>query len=141
METTLAKILLDGKHSLVLDCGEIQTFDRPGVADLYTLLHSQPETLRGAEVADKVVGKAAAALMVIGGVHKVYAHVISESAAELLRANGIPFSFGSEVPYIMNRTATGSCPMDAACRDLPTVEAVHAKISEMLTAHKQTANS
>lgn len=140
MESTPVKILLDGKHSLVVDCGEIRTFDRPGVADLYTLLHTEPETLRGAEVADKVVGKAAAALMILGGVRRAYAHVVSQPAAELLRAHGIDLSFGTQVPHIMNRTGTGQCPMDAACRDLSTAEAIHAKVSEMIAARRQPTN-
>ena len=64
----LTEILHGGGWSLVVDNGAIRTFSGRGVSDLYGLLTREPETLRGASVADKVVGKGAAALMVLGGV-------------------------------------------------------------------------
>lgn len=48
------------------DC--IRTFTQRGVADLYDLLVTEPDFLQSASIADKVIGKAAASLMVLGGV-------------------------------------------------------------------------
>ena len=59
----IIRLLHEGKHSLVVSNGEVRTFDRRGVADLYALLREDSDFLKGASVADKVVGKAAAALM------------------------------------------------------------------------------
>lgn len=42
--------------------GHVATFDSRGVADLFNLLNDDPEFMQGADVADKVVGKGAAAL-------------------------------------------------------------------------------
>ena len=58
-----------GGYSCVIANGDcIRTFTQRGVADLYDLLVQDADFLKGASVADKVIGKAAAALMVVGGV-------------------------------------------------------------------------
>lgn len=63
----LIRLLHEGGYSCVIRKEEIRTFTQRGVADLYDLLNQHPVFLHGAQVADKVVGKAAAALMVLGG--------------------------------------------------------------------------
>ena len=55
----------------------MRIFRERGVADLFRLLHEEPQLLRGAFIADKVVGKGAAALMVLGGVEGFFAGVVS----------------------------------------------------------------
>ena len=63
----LIRLLHKGNYSLVVAHGEIRTFSGRGVSDLYALSGEDPGFLRGASVADKVVGKAAAALMIVAG--------------------------------------------------------------------------
>ena len=108
----LIKQLREGGYSCVIrQGGVIRTFTERGVNDLYRLLSEEPEFLRNAEVADKVIGKAAAAIMAIGGVKKVHTGVISESAYDLLVRSGIEISFDKKVAYIINRTQTDRCPL------------------------------
>ena len=57
--------------SCVVSNKEVRTYTHRGVDDLYRLLTQEPTFLDGAEVADRVVGKAAAAMMVKGGVKNV----------------------------------------------------------------------
>lgn len=116
----LIKLLYSGHHSLVVANGEVCTFDGRGISDLYTLLTDDPGFLRGASVADKVVGKGAAALMVLGGVQEVYAGVISTPALDLFHENGIAVRFGQEVPNIINRSGDGICPVEQLCMDCAT---------------------
>lgn len=91
-----------------------------GVMDLLRLLETSPCVLDGASVADKVVGKGAAALMILGGVSAVYADLISRAALELLAGAGIPAGFGECVDAIINRAGTGVCPVETLCRDCAT---------------------
>ena len=51
-------------------------------------------------MADKVIGKAAAALLALGGVREVFALVISLPARELLERAGIATGYSEEVPHI-----------------------------------------
>lgn len=114
----LADILHFGNHSLVVEDtgGTVHVFDSRGVADLYALLHSQPELLKGANVADKVIGKGAAALMCLGGVAQVYTDVLSRPALELFAASGVEdVMYDHLVPGIINRAGTGLCPVETLC--------------------------
>ncbi len=88
-----------------------------GLKDLYRLLTEEPELLDGAFVADKVVGKGAAALMILGGVTGLHADVISRPALELLDTSPVRVNYTLEVPRIVNRTRTGLCPVETLCRD------------------------
>ena len=73
----LINLLHTGGYSCVIaNEGKIRTFTQRGVADLYDLLTREPEFLKGALIADKVVGKGAAALMILGGIKAVsYTHL------------------------------------------------------------------
>ena len=122
MMNELIKLLHEGGHSLVVGNGEVRTFEGRGVSDLFRLLEQEPETLRGASAADKVVGKGAAALMVLGGVKEVYADVISRPALRLLEDGGVAVSFGQVVDNIQNRTCTGLCPVESRCLPCVTPE-------------------
>ena len=140
----LKKILLDEGHSLVVKtCSdEILTFDGRGVSDLLRLLSTSPETLRGAMLADKVVGKAAAALMILGNIKAVYAETISEPALQLFanvfeqaKEEGkqpIDVTYNNKVEYIINRMKTGWCPMELACKDAKTPAECLTRIQEKL---------
>lgn len=94
--------------------GMCHNFTRRGVADLLHL-YKTSELLCGAIVIDKVVGKGAAALMVLGGVGRVHALVASEPALDLLRQSGIEATCDKAVPNIINRKATGICPVETLC--------------------------
>lgn len=105
--------LFNGRHSCVIANGNnIRTFNQKGIKDLYHLLKEEPSYLRGASIADKVVGKAAAALMILGGVKEVFADVIGLSALAFLRHADIDVTFTQVVPYIINRNNTGMCPLE-----------------------------
>lgn len=93
-----------------------------GVRDLMNFLKQTPEVLKGALVADKVVGKGAAALMVLGGVKGIYADVISVKAFELLDKSGVDAGYGVIVENIINREGTGNCPVETLCSDCATAE-------------------
>ena len=116
-------MLHEGGHTLVVANGNVfRTFDRRGVADLYRLLREEPEFLRGAVVADKVVGKAAAALMLLGGVAELHTDVISGKAIELRHGSSLRYAYDLEGPHIINRARDGWCPLETRCRDCRTAE-------------------
>ncbi len=91
-----------------------------GVKDLLRILKHDPDLLAGSMIADKVVGKGAAAIMVLGGVKAVYADVISRPALDMLASAPIDVSYGECVANIINRAGTGVCPVEALCRDCAT---------------------
>lgn len=120
MPDELIRILQDGNHSLVVAGDRIRTFDGRGISDLYDLLTEHPGWLREASVADKVVGKGAAALLILGGVRELFAGVVSTSALGLLKDSGIPVRFSQEVAHIVNRKGDGVCPVETLCKECTT---------------------
>lgn len=97
---------------LVRNAGLTTEYNQRGVNDLLQLVNNEPQRLQGAVVADKMVGKAAAALMVVGGVKRVYTNLICTPAREMLQKAGIQVIAEQEVDMIMNRDQTDQCPID-----------------------------
>ena len=59
----IKRILHEGNYSCVIkNAYGIHTYTQRGVADLYDLYTQKPEYLKDASIADKVIGKGAAAL-------------------------------------------------------------------------------
>ena len=87
-----------------------------GVQPLLKLLDAGK--LRRALVVDKVIGRAAAAICLVGRVRKVHALVMGEDAAALLHAHGVLATPDRTVPRILNRDQSASCPLEARVEKL-----------------------
>ena len=111
---------------------QVRTFTHRGVADLYQLLTTEATFLLNSSIADKVVGKGAAALMVIGGVAEVYADVISVPALALLKESGVAVSYAEVVEGIRNRAGTDLCPVEKRCLPLENIDEMVGEIRDFL---------
>lgn len=121
MTDNLVDLLHNSGHTLVVANGDdVRTFGHRGVADLFELLTSEPEFLRGASVADKVVGKGAAALMILGGIARLHTDIISDAALDLFRGSGVEVAYDTQVPFITNRDRSGRCPVETLCEPCAT---------------------
>ena len=133
MEKLLEKLRESGSSCIVQSAGgETRYFRQRGVADLYSLVCSDPAFLKGATVADKVVGKAAAALMIKGGVASVYTNMISEPAAGLLAGSAIKVSYGQIVHHMENRSRTDWCPLEKLLYRESSIEKIFTVISDFV---------
>lgn len=74
--------------------------------------------LKGWSAADRVVGRAAALLMVYAGIIEVYADVMSRGAVQIFNEYGIKYSYNTLTDVILNRTQTDWCPMELAVQNL-----------------------
>lgn len=126
-------LLHQGGYSCVIGKeGETRTFHQRGVADLWELCQSSERFLNGARIADKVVGKGAAALMVHGGVREVYAEVISKSALALLQEHGVPTTCRTVTDHIVNRQGNGVCPVETLCMQIQSIEDMYNEIGKFI---------
>lgn len=126
--------MLDG-HSLVVANGNVtRLYDGRGVSDLYHLV-TGPDAplLSGATVVDKVVGKGAAALMIVGGVKRLHAITISDAALNLLADSHITVTYDKSVDAIINRAGTGPCPVESLCADCHTAAECLPLITKFVT--------
>jgi iron complex outermembrane receptor protein len=119
----LIEIRDKGNYSCVILNGEKpRAFNQRGVADLYDLLNAEPDLLKGATMVDKVVGKGAASLMVVGGIKRLHTKIICTTAIEMLRNAGVEVTFDEEVDFIYNNSKTDWCPLEKRCKDIKTAE-------------------
>lgn len=131
---SIVELLHNGGYSCVIQKNtEVRTFRRRGVIDLYELYQSFPAFLCDALVADKVIGKGAATLLVLGKISYLHADVISTPALALLRQAHISTDFDIEVPFIINRKKNGRCPLETACDGINTPEAIYPVIQDFVT--------
>ncbi|MBQ5703974.1 MAG: DUF1893 domain-containing protein [Alistipes sp.] len=119
--------------SCVIANGErIESFHERGVKDLHRLLCDDRALLDGAFIADKVVGKGAAALMIAGGVKSVYADVMSRAALSLFETSNTSVEYGTLVDNIINRAGTDICPVEKLCKDCLTADECLPLISKFI---------
>jgi len=111
-------------------------FTRRGVADLHNLLNSEPTILRGALVADRVIGLGAAAIMVAAGVAAYTTPVASQAAVALFASYRVPGIADKIVPYIINRDATGPCPLESRLQSVETLPDMLVAIDAFIAEHK-----
>ncbi len=110
----LAKQL--GNHSLlVYQKGQISFQDEHGIQPL--LIQIEKKGLKKAIVVDKVIGKAAALLMVYGKVNRVHTDIIAKDAITVFEKHKIKFSYNKKVDYILNVKKDGLCPMEQKVKD------------------------
>ncbi|MCC8094121.1 MAG: DUF1893 domain-containing protein [Tannerellaceae bacterium] len=137
----LIKLLHEGNHSCVVgNFDEVYTFDQWGIADLYDMVKNKPCFLKDACVADKVVGKAAAALMILGEIKELYADVISLSAVIFLREAGIEPNFAQVIPFIWNQDKTDCCPLERMCSNEPSAQNILSMIETFINDRKLQLN-
>ena len=115
-------------HTLCLSKDGVLIFgDTRGIAPLLELIESGKD-VSGYSAADKVVGKAAAALFIKCGVKQLYAAVLSKGGAELLERHGVEYVYGILTDAIINRAGTDACPMEKAVRNIEEIEDMYVAI-------------
>ena len=99
-----------GLSLIVRNHGVETTYTQHGVRDLYDL--QSTSILKGAAVADKVIGKGAATLMIVGGVRYATTNTISQEALQMLQQEGVEVTYQQVVAQIPNHDNTGECPLE-----------------------------
>ena len=134
-----AKSLLKSTDSTiaVVSVDDVYTSQERGVKPLLHLLSEKKGFLKGASVADKVIGKAAALLMVLGEIKEVHTLVISEPAIKVFEKYNIPCFYDKKVDRIVNRTGDGLCPMETLCLDVEEPQEAFTKITDFIKTMKR----
>lgn len=115
-------------HTLCLSKdGVLILDDKRGITPLLELIASGKD-VSGYSAADKVVGKAAAALFIKCGVKQLYAAVLSKGGEKLLESHGVEYVYDTLTDAIINRAGTDACPMEKAVRDIEEIEDMYVAI-------------
>lgn len=120
-------------------CGENGTVTSgiKGIARLMQLC-DEGFSLAYGYTSDKVIGKAAALLMIKLGAKTVYGETISAAALDAFKKHGVTVTYTYLVSAIINRNGDGICPMEKTvlCTDSP--EEAERLLREKLDALKKS---
>ena len=133
LEQAKSLLLTSASTIAVVSNGEVFTSQERGVKPLLFLLKEKKEFLKDASVADKVIGKAAALLMVLGEIKEVHTLIISEPAIKVFENQKIKYFYDKKVERIVNRTGDGLCPMETLCIDIDDPQEALTKIIEKIS--------
>ena len=110
------------------------------VLGLITRFGKNGRGMAGWSVADKVVGKAPALLYTMLGPDEIYAGVVTETAADILKDAGIRLTYDVMTDKILRRDGKDLCPMEKTVMSIDDPEealsAVRIK-SEQLMKQRQ----
>ena len=82
-----------------------------GIAPILKLINAD-ENLENFSLADRIVGKAVAMLVVYSKIREVYAEVLSKKGEEVLKKHNIKYSYKTLTENIINRKGDDICPME-----------------------------
>ena len=129
----LKDLLLQENCSIVASNGYVSFAS--GIKPLIEKLNEDLYYFKDLEVADKVVGKAAAMLFVLSGVKKVYAHVLSKAGEKILIENNIEYEYGQLVENIINRSGDDICPMEKTVKDIDDYNEAYIALKNKIALH------
>lgn len=109
--------------------GDIKEYYQDRIKDIKNILKENSEALKGAIIADKVIGKVAGSILTVAGVKEIYADVMSKYAIPVLEENHIKYEYLEKVDFIINKDNTGMCPMENKYKDEKDINIVY---NEML---------
>lgn len=112
--------------------------DGRGVLPLLRLYQDAPETFKQAFVLDRIIGKAAAMILVLGGVKQVYGETMSVAAQQYLVKHGIDVEYESLVEMIANPKQDGMCPIEGAVLESDDPEEGLASIQQAMNKLMQS---
>ena len=100
-----------------------------GLRELMNLALEGGEILENAAVADRVVGGAAATIMIKHGVNAVYGHLISRQALSLLKE--IEVEYGEIIDFVRGRDG-GVCPFEKIVLDSGDIDTAYKRLMNKL---------
>ncbi len=110
-----------------------KTLNRSGIGSIILMYESglMPESF----IVDRIIGKAAAMILVLGRARACYGKIMSKAALAYLQENGIEANYGTLVDQINNRAGDGICPMEQTVHDIEApaqaLEALKNKVEEL----------
>lgn len=129
-----AKELLKDNITLALVKDEkVITSTLTGIKPLIKLLNENTN-LKGFSIADKIVGKAQAMLIVKAGIKEVYAKVLSKNGESILKKYNINYTYEVLTDQIINHQKTDICPMEKVVKDIDDIERAYIELKEKVTS-------
>lgn len=90
------------------------------------------KSLKGSIILDKIVGRAAALLILYSSASKVYTLLVSSGARSLLESHKVGLIFREETPFIKMKDGVFLCPFERMVQDVSDPEYAYNIITRRL---------
>lgn len=142
IDLQLAKKILEEKNltlAIVKEGEIIFTSTEKGIKPMYTAILEHKDEIKGASIADRVIGRAAAILCKYAEIKALHTKLISEQAISVFKDTTIEFYYDESTPYIKNRDKTDMCPVEKLSQDVDSnaPEELIEKITDFLDKIKK----
>lgn len=104
---------------------ECKEYYQNRIKDIKEILLKDKSALKGAVIADKVIGKVAGSILTLAGVKEIYADVMSKYAVPVLEENNVKYEYKNLTPYVVNNDKTGMCPMENKYKDEKNLQKIY----------------
>lgn len=104
--------------AVVSACGDTDCETGHTILPLVLLTERSPVLFKNGFVADKVIGKGAASLLVCAGVSAVHGKLMCVTGKKMLEDNGIEVSYEELCEIIINNRGDGMCPVETLVKDI-----------------------
>lgn len=108
--------------------GNCKEYYQNRIKDIKEILQNDESALKGAIIADKVIGKVASSILAVAGVKEIYADVISKYAVPILEKNNVIYKYRNLVDYVQNNDKTGMCPMENKYKEEANINKIYDEI-------------
>lgn len=129
------RMIKEGQASCVIIKNNkiIRTEIGQSIAPLISIYESEPEILKDAFVVDKVIGKAAAMMIVLGGANRAYGEIMSAAACNYLAERGCRAEYGERIEIVVNRSGDGMCPLENSVLDIDDPETGYHQLKKTIS--------
>ena len=101
-----------------------------GIKPVINRLNEKIDYFKGLTVADKIIGKASAMLLVLSGVKEVYCLVLSKSGQDIFNKYHITYHYETLTEYIINRKGDDMCPMEKTVKDIDDLNEAYKALND-----------
>ena len=126
----LKTTLKENNYSLIASNGYFSS--ETGIRPVIVKIVEKKDFFKDLTVADKVIGKASALLLVYSGVKQIQAVLMSEGGRDVLEKHGVSYEYEHLVDYIVNQKGDGMCPMELTVKDINDPEDAYEALKRKL---------
>lgn len=123
---------------IIKDNEMIRSLNGRGVSPLITIYENEPQVMQDSYIIDKIIGKAAAMIIMLGGAKKVYGEIMSVSGYDFLQEQGCTVDYGQKVEQIVNRSGDGMCPLEKSILNIEDPEKAYQQLKRTLNRLKSS---
>ena len=140
MSSYLETLEKTGNSLMVYRCGDLVfQSNSKGIRPHLEAIDQLGEGLRGTIMVDKIVGRAAALLILYSGAAEAHAAVLSTQGRRALEMHGLSFTYAEEVEHIKMQDGRIYCPFEAMVQGLTDPQEAYQVIVEKMRSLRDQA--